>query len=514
MSTRVVRVTLTEDRAHVRREGSISLRAGTQEIELAGLSPVLVEKTLRIRWSDPSIRVLDTTTRRQTLRRTEDLPVELAALEAELSKKRGEKSAIENEIARLRARRDALNELQNQSFHELSVDASAGTFDPDQAVSDWHRIAAAQAEVSERLTRLERELVEIDSIAKRIAERKALIPSSHREVATIKLRVLSPTDIEASLVLEYLVPSACWRPYHVARLGEGSVTIVSEACVWQATGEDWDQAELVFSTERPSLGKHPPLLQDDRLSVIRKQNQIQVETREQQIQELGPESGQIAPSGASRPASSRVPGIDDGGEVRRLRALRPASVASDGRPHRFALFEFESACETETVCIPELANVAFRRSVQTNASEYPLLAGPVDLVMRSGLVGRTKLLYVAPNARFELAWGPVPEVRVSRIHDESAEESSMLSSWSTRKSAVSIKLSNLADQAHSLTVVERMPVSEIERVQIQVEASKSTAGSTPDRDGFVRWSVELPAMGRRTLELRYVVKRRSDVVGL
>ena len=44
------------------------------------------------------------------------------------------------------------------------------------------------------------------------------------------------------------------------------------------------------------------------------------------------------------------------------------------------------------------------------------------------------------------------------------------------------------------------------------ELSKPSA--KPDSDGFVKWTVDLPARGRASLELRYVLRRHKDVVGI
>jgi hypothetical protein len=63
-------------------------------------------------------------------------------------------------------------------------------------------------------------------------------------------------------------------------------------------------------------------------------------------------------------------------------------------------------------------------------------------------------------------------------------------------------------------LTEAIPVSEIEKVKITVDTKETTDGKKPDADGFVRWSVALPAHGRAKVELRYVVKRHKEVAGM
>src|SRR5690606_3588459 len=121
-----------------------------------------------------------------------------------------------------------------------------------------------------------------------------------------------------------------------------------------------------------------------------------------------------------------------------------ATIPSDGRPHRVAIFEFEAPAETALVCMPERLAAVTLRSRQVNAASKPLLAGPVDLIRRSGLVGRTSILYIAPGERFELGWGPDPSLRVSRTCEELEFERKLMSSWTRRPRRIEIKLSNLA----------------------------------------------------------------------
>ena len=60
----------------------------------------------------------------------------------------------------------------------------------------------------------------------------------------------APSD--ATLELSYLLPGATWESAHEVRTSEGdvgNVEVTSFAVVTQASGEDWDNAELTFSTQ-------------------------------------------------------------------------------------------------------------------------------------------------------------------------------------------------------------------------------------------------------------------------
>ena len=312
---------------------------------------------------------------------------------------------------------------------------------------------------------------------------------------------------EVEVEVEYVVPCACWRPYHTATLSDGQVALRCDACVWQRTGEDWTEAELLFSTQRPSLGSRPPRLSTDELAVQHKPDSVVVETREQVIQTIG-----LGSSGG--PADARLPGVDDGGEVLCLRSAAPATVPSDGRPCRIELFSAESEAECTLVALPELAERAFAKSTQANRAEAPLLAGPVDLVRRGGLVGRTSIGFVAAGERFELGWGPEGEVRIQRDEEETEPEGGLLSGWLTEQHEVRLRIGNLGARQRRVRVTERVPVSEVEQVRIEVDAKATTGGQEPDEDGLIAWDVDLPPLGREELTLRWTLRRKKDVAGL
>ena len=163
---------------------------------------------------------------------------------------------------------------------------------------------------------------------------------------------------------------------------------------------DWTDAELRLSTQRASLGAEPPLLGEDLLCTQPKQQQVVVEARDQAIQTTGLGSGIAEADG--------LPGIDDGGEVRTLVVAGTPAVPSDGRPHRLPLGSFSSDAERTLVTMPERARAVIHRVRATNEGSSPLLAGPVELVVDGGRVGRSTLLYVASGERFEFGMGPDP----------------------------------------------------------------------------------------------------------
>lgn len=494
-------VTLMEDRARVVRRGAVELEPGLHRLRVEGVAPILADKTLAARCE--TARVNDVGVARRRVHVLADRDAAVRALDEALEACR---DAVHAESERLQRVEEALARLEqaaDRTVEEIAVDAAWSRAEPET----WGRRLKTVNELGERLRaeRLDARHALEDAKraeARKREERAAAARPSDAMRATVTITVEVESAGAHEIALEYVVPNACWRPRHRAVLEGDALRFESEGCVWQRTGEDWDDVQLRFSTQRPSLGAEPPRLATDRLRVKRKAERLVVEARQQVVETTGVGGGAAAPE---------LPGIDDGGEVQELVAAHRVRVPSDGRPHRAPLFGFEAAAEETLTCAPELVPAVLRKTVQENAAPRPLLAGPVDLVRGGGLVGRTSILFVAPGERFELGWGPDPALRVHREVEVTEEESKMLTRWHDSARVVVDKLSNLGPEARTVELVERVPVSEIEKVKIELDAS--VTGREADGDGFVRWTVELPAFGRDRIELRYVVSRHSDVSG-
>ena len=517
----VVEVTVLEDRAHVVRRGAVELLAGMTRLRVTGVAPVLADKTLcaavvRVgqKLGDPSReRVNDVRVKRARRVLAEDQPQQRAALTTELEQEAQTLARMQARHAQLCARQQGVEAVAEVTMTDIGVDVSHGQANAERWLAQLAEITAQEAGIRERRVALELEIAEQDELVARLRRRaSATAQVSDTAAAEVVVEVWTAAAGQYQVQVDYIVPGACWRPYHRAQLVElvaGKEPVLhfaSEGCVWQNTGEDWHEVQLVFSTERPSLGMEPPPLTSEVLHAQRRSESLVVEAREQEVQTTG--------LGAAKQRSPQVPGIDDGGEPLKLRSPAKASVAADGRPHRVPLMAFTSPTGIEQVSMPELAEAVVLKSTHVNRSQLPILAGPVDLVREGGFVGRSALLFIAPGENFAIGWGPDGAVRVRRSVELGKEDRSALSSWTTQVHLVKIQLSNLGPQAREIVVRERVPVSEIEKLRVEVDPAGTSDQQRADNNGFVRWQVLLPGFGRRTVELKYVVRKHADVVGV
>jgi uncharacterized protein (TIGR02231 family) len=505
-------VTLLEDRAMVSRQGTVRVRAGQNRIMVRGVAPVLQDVSLRAEVLSGKARVADVRMRRGLRIRTADKPEAARQLEERIETLRREREQVLEDQTRARERFMRISQMLGLGAAEIPEDAGWGmgmasqwqdSFDALFRKARQLREAALQATfASERLA---------EEIALLLRQRQAMDRVDHQVVSWLEADVLAEADGEVEVRIDYVVPNALWRPLHTARLlGGNRVQVTSSAAVWQDTGEDWKDVELRFSTARSSLGTEPPLLRADLLTVKKKSETVMVQARQVQVQKAG--LGSAPASGGARPPPTGVdlPGVDDGGETRNLRAPGKSSIPSDGRPNVIPLFSFEDKAESALVCFPELETKVFLRAVARNTSSSPVLAGPVELLQDNGFVGWTQTLFVAPQEKFELSFGPDDSVRVQREEKKSSKEHPV-SKWNETTTHVTLYVSNLAGEARTAVLTERLPVSEIEHVKVELDTKRTTGSPELDENGFCKWKLEVPANGHTLLHLWFKVSLAPGV---
>lgn len=479
----IVHVTVAEDRAFVRRQTSLTLSPGSSRWCLAEVSPVIVDKSLAVHLRG-SAQLVST----QVVRKTTRIPKPAPPASAEIPPK----DTVEFELLRDEIR--SAEALYHELLMMIQEQSAWGKATPDQWDEQLEEIMRWKEELEQR---------QLSLMAPPATPRPKVFPKLDSAVrsADVLVDLHSPAGGDLDLVLEYCVPLATWRPYHQAEFLDNQVHFLAQASVWQNTGEDWNEVELVLSTQRQSLGSVPPPVPADYLNTRKRNGEIVVHHRDVAVQTL-----------ATSP-SDEIPGIDDGGQVFNARVSGCCSVPSDGYAVRVPLFDFTCPAGMHNLLAAEICPQPVQLTRLINASRWPLLAGPVDLIREAGWVGRTLLPLVAPGEGFQLGWGPQTSLRATRSSSQSTpERDDLLGGWMRTRTQTTLTLSNLSAHTQCLEVVERVPISEIKQVEVSVDIKSMQPPTRPDEHGFLRWTLELGPRSKTVVEAGYWMRRRKEVV--
>ncbi|MCA3011029.1 MAG: DUF4139 domain-containing protein, partial [Myxococcaceae bacterium] len=495
-----------EDRARVERTGEVSLAGGVATLEVPGLPLVAVDRSLEVTVNGATLHEAKLV-RRWREKARGGLPADASALRQRVSALVDEQYEREADAYREQTRLETLAATRRELLESIAARVGYGEADATgwarqlDALGTQERQTEAQLTLAQaQVERIKRELT---------ATRQALAIGEQR---VEDLECLLSLSLEgagtATVRVSYLVPCAVWRPAYRATLAGGAVTLEADAVVWQSTGEAWTDVALQLSTARPTLGTSPPQLASDWLRLRPKT------TVEKQVVEVAVREEKLQSAGERSEAAPEFPGLDDGGEARLLDVPRRVTVPSDGQPHRIPLFQFEAKAELELLCAPELSPLAFTVARFTNAGGMVMLAGPVDLLRSSGFVGRSQVAFTAPGETLKLSFGSEDGLRVTRELLEKTDENRLTARRTTKK-RVTLYVSNASAEPRKLAIEERVLVSEVKEVEVQVLTRDcDPPPGAVTKDGVARLEVALGPNATRTVRFAWEVSASGKVAGL
>jgi uncharacterized protein (TIGR02231 family) len=500
----ISRVVLMEDRAQVERHGHVTLD-GLTRVVLAGVPAIAVDRSLKVELEGGTF--VDA----KFERRWKERPSGGLAADASQTRRRAEQTEREiaakiDAVARANARVEVIAAARADLLRSIAEQTGVGQTNPSAwgTQLDLLSTQVSNAELAHRAL-----TSELNALRTRLTELKAAVALAEQHESELECSLVLTLQGagEARVKVTYLVPCAVWRPAYRASLTGQTVRVEAEAVVWQRTGEAWPDVALRFSTARPTLGTAPPQLTDDRLQTRPKQaiekKVVDVSIREEVIQSAGETGG-----------TAELPGLDDGGEARLLDAPARSTIPADGQPHRVSLFVFEAPATLERVCPAELTRVVSLVARFPNTSGQVVLAGPVDLIRQNGFVGRSQLKFTAPGEPLKLSFGSEDGLQIVRATEEKVDEARLTGRRTTTRKVL-LHVSNARPESATVVIEERVPVSEVKDVEVQVLKAECAPAPGPlSRDGIARLELSLPPHGTQVVTFAWELQAAAKVSGV
>jgi len=253
-NAQIKKVTVFTSGAQIEHEKSVSLSGGKQIIVFEKITEFIDPNSVQLKCSENatilSVRV----------RKNYD---ETSVKEVDLSKMNSTRKELELKEQRLRdeyrvlLRDEQLLQLNN---HFGSNVQGVKLADLKEAATYFH---TRYSEIALKKSQLELDIEEtvrkINVIDQEINVRSSIPVKTYSEIS-VELSVENPG--ETSFKFVYITPNASWKPYYDMRsAGIGSpVSLEAKGLVTQNTGADWNNVQLVLSTNDPYDNTQEPLI--------------------------------------------------------------------------------------------------------------------------------------------------------------------------------------------------------------------------------------------------------------
>ena len=428
---------------------------------------------------------------------------------------RDELLVLGDELIALEAQRQFITNLIVEGpggFAELLGGRGIGI---EQWQTAWLAIGEGLSAVQGEIRDISFEQRDVQEQIEDLLDQLSALPSEppHLEV------LIEAAAIEASagvLSLTYRVGGARWTPAYDALLTTGTsadepmIALIRRAEIVQTTGEDWTDVALTLSTSRPTGGTEAPNVGEALVGVIDRSGRL-VAPAAEAARVFDDQDGLALVGGAL----GETEAVADFGDFQADYVIPVAVTIESGggaRSVRIATEEVAARLFVETA--PRFSEQAFLTAAFTIDSQAPVLAGRVNLFRDDAFVGTGRLAFANPGEEIELGFGPDDQVRVTwTLADRSTGQRGLLTRIEFDEREYMATIENGHSRAIEITVVDRVPVADDERVVVDVlpQTTEPTEEDVDGRRGVMAWTYDYEPGESREITNAYVISWPADL---
>lgn len=483
-TSRITAVTIYPEGAEVTRVVSLDLPAGAHQLRIADLPQGIDPGLIRLSAETTSLGAFVL----QQAGMAPGAEVPFPELEAAVSAAEAARDAVELDLARLDAQIGAIvarADFLRRSEAEVTTQTPADLAAMAQMIGA-EVLAAEQAALELRAGRpaLERTL---DKATQKLEQARAAEEArraAQADKALLSVDLEQPEAGKAEITLRHYVGEARWQPVYDAHLSRKPVpqlVLNRGALVSQSSGEDWQGVALTLSTAQPAAQAAPSELWPD----LRRADKPEPPM-------VGAADAEMMSPVVAAAAPARGMEMQMMGDIAVYQAPGAVTVASGVEDLRVALSELSLTPEVEARAVPRRNSTAF---VVAKAEALPelLLPGTVYLFRDGQLVGGQDIGTVAAGDKLELPFGPIEGLRLTRDMPKNSEgDAGVFSSDTARKEAALLKIENLTSEAWPVHLVDQVPYSEQDDLEITYTATETPDEIDPEgQRGLLGWHFDL-----------------------
>jgi uncharacterized protein (TIGR02231 family) len=342
---------------------------------------------------------------------------------------------------------------------------------------------------------------------------------------SVTVRVAAAQAGSLDLSLAYAVPGASWVPGYDARVTSSERTVQLDyfGLVRQNTGEDWKDVALTLSTARPSLGGAAPELGVWQLDVYVPRQRANDETvvlspfmvkgeNDRGYARAATVAGnRLQTDLAPAPAALAQATVEAGATSAVFKIAVASSIPSDNSPQKVPITAAKLNAQPEYLTVPKRQATAYLTAKVYNNTEFPLLAGAMNVFLDGTFVATSNLRTVMAGEKFDLALGADEGISVKHKRvNKFTEDTGLTNSGKRITYEYLITVQNNKKTTERVIVADQVPLSRNEKIVVKVLAPDGKEVKPTD-EGTLKWTLELKPAEKRELTIKFTVDYPNDV---
>jgi uncharacterized protein (TIGR02231 family) len=519
VSAKLDSVTVFLRGATLYHSANVTLKSGSQEIVIDGLSPDIALNSLKVQANGVLISAMefekDYITPKEETAKLKKLSDSLDFYQKQLQEARDE----------LTVHQHLLKMLTDGTLNNMEKKDGTVTVAEINANMELYTSKAKtlQSSINQDNKKIEKLVETVNRLKMQINQDKQ---DSDVETGVVYLSISVPNNVTTVFNISYYTEDAGWQPHYDINIPglDKPITMQAKAEVQQETGLDWNNVRLTLSNARPNRTNTVPVFRTWFLRFARNYSADMSDARSNRASNYVSSSnvsaalssceGVTATDGTNKKVvSTRMEdyiSIDEQDVHVNYKIAVPYNIPGNGNEQLVDLVNYNLEAEYNYYCAPKLSNETYLIATLSGLEKYNLLSGYATVTFNNTFVGET---YLNPNStqdKVTLTLATDPRVTVKRELQRDYSSTKHVGSTTTETRSYLITVRNNQNRNAKLTLKEQYPISNDKDIEVKLVEMKPTATYNKEDIGVLTWELDLSSGETRTFVVTYSVKYPKD----
>ncbi len=381
-------------------------------------------------------------------------------------------------------------------------------------------------EVTSLLQKKNKEVVKVSNNISEINSQINLIVQGNkpkemnRNEYFIKLNIYAENPIiKAGLKYNYLVNNVSWQPVYDLKFTSTNspARFVLKANITQNTGENWNDVNLIFSTEQPNLRKtlgvlNPYYLQE--YSPSRNHKAINtvggISASEDAAFEVSAKAARAERAYYNNSAYTEMTTTQTTMLGKEYEVGMKHSIESDGKQKTIPLETKKTNADYKHYSIPKLDRGVYISALLPNWEELEIMDATAKIYLDNNYINDTYLNSFNTEDTLNLSIGQDNRVAIERKVDKSKpEKTNILGNVVETKVTITLKIKNNNQESIDLNIQDQIPISNNE--DIKITQTNTGNAKYDEKTGKLVWDLNLKTLEQRVITFSYTVRHPKGI---